>query len=744
VLQFLTYFPLIAMLSASAPSADSYDGVAIDLHLRAHTAQQRDWMSRMRAVAASTALAFSVVLLLAVSTTQSAQAQTFTTLASFDGTNGSASYAPLVQASIGKLYGTTNQGGSYGEGTVFEITPSGTLKALYSFCAQSGCPDGEDLVAGLIEDSNGILYGTTEHGGPNSWGTVFKITLAGALTTLDSFGVANGCASDPESPLVQATNGVLYGTTNCGGINGAGSVFSVTTGGSLNTTYSFCAGPSCGDPPINGDNNGFAPQAGLIQATDGNLYGTTVSGGVNAATSPNGGGTVFKITPNGGLTTLYSFCSLSNCTDGWGPVAGLVQGTDGNFYGTTVYNGYDSAGTVFKITPSGELTTLYTFCSQSDCADGSGPSAPLIQATDGNFYGTTSYGGNTSGGTATGWGTIFQITPSGILTTLYTFCSESTSESPCADGGRSFAALVQVTDGNFYGTTSTYGTDSSCYCGTVFSLSVGLGAFVKTLPTSGKAETAVKILGTDLTGATSVTFNGTAAAFTVVSSSEITTSVPAGATSGSVTVMTPGSTLISNVPFLIAGSPTSTSVTSSRNPSAFGQSVTFTATVSASSVTPAGTVTFKNGSVTLGTATLVGGVATLTTTTLSAGTHSITAVYNGVPDFSSSTSSALSQVVNPATSTVTLTSSLNPSTLGQSVTFTATVAPEFSGTPKGTVKFKNRNATLGSATLTDDVATLTTTALGVGTHSITAVYDGNASFSGSTSSVLAQVVNPAP
>jgi uncharacterized repeat protein (TIGR03803 family) len=689
MLRVVTHFCLIAVLSPSAPGANSYNGIAIDRRRKAHAAQQRDWMSRMRAVAASAALAFSAVLVLAVIATQSAQAQAtpqFTTLASFDGTNGSESNAPLVQASNGKLYGTTYAGGSYGQGTVFEITPSGTLTALYSFCAQSGCPDGEYVVAGLIEDSNGILYGTTEHGGPSSWGTVFKFTLGGVLTTLNSFGVMNGCASDPESPLVQATNGVLYGTTNCGGINGAGSVFSITTGGSLNQTlYSFCAGPSCGNPRINGDNNGFAPQAGLIQATDGDLYGTTVSGGVNA------------------------------------------------------YNGYNSAGTVFKITPRGELTTLYTFCSQSDCADGSGPSAPLIQGTDGNFYGTTSYAGNTSGGTATGWGTVFQITPSGTLTTLHTFCSESN----CTDGGRSFAALVQDTDGNFYGTTSVYGTDPS-HSGTVFSVSMGLAPFVKTLPTSGVVGAAVKILGTDLTGATGVTFNGTAAAFTVISSSEITTSVPTGATSGSVAVTTPGGTLTSNVPFVIAKSPTSTSVTSSLNPSAVGQSVTFTATVSSSSVTPAGTVTFKNGSATLGTATLVAGAATLTTTTLSAGTNSITAVYNAVPDFSSSTSSILSQVVNPATSTVTLASSLNPSTQGQSVTFTATVAPEFSGTPKGAVTFKSGSGTLGYATLTGGVATFTTTALGVGTTSIKAVYHGNASFSGSTSSVLRQVVNPPP
>jgi hypothetical protein len=184
-------------------------------------------------------------------------------------------------------------------------------------------------------------------------------------------------------------------------------------------------------------------------------------------------------------------------------------------------------------------------------------------------------------------------------------------------------------------------------------------------------------------------------------------------------------------------------VTSSLNPSAVGQSVTFTATVSAASGTPDGEVTFKNGSANLGTVTLVEGVATFTTSDLKAGTNPITAEYHGNSKFLGTTSPVLNQVVDQATSTVTLSSSLNPSTYGQPVTLTATVAGEFGGTPKGKVKFMNGGAILGTSTLTGGVATLITATLSVGTMSITAQYDGNSSFSGSTSSALSQVVNQA-
>ena len=461
---------------------------------------------------------------------------TLTTLYSFcpqsDCTDGAYPGA-LVQAANGDFFGTTPSGGTNSYGTVFKITPSGTLTTLYSFCSQTNCADGDAPQAGLlVQAANEDLYGTTLSGGASpgpygfGGGTVFKITPSGTLTTLYSFCSQSGCTDGggPEAGLVQATNGDLYGTTWGGGVNGQGTVFKITQGGTLTTLYSFCSQTNCAD--------GRGPVAGLVQAANGDLYGTTGQDGAN------GGGTIFKITPSGTLTTLYSFCPKSGCTDTY-PSAGLVQAANGDLYGTTLQGGARLyGGTVFKITPSGTLTPLYRFCSQTNCPDGASPVAGLVQATNGEFYGTTENGG------ANGGGTIFKITPSGSLTTLYSFCSQS----GCTDGNYPIAGLVQDTHGDFYGTTSGGGSNNY---GTVFRLSVGLGPFVKPRPPFGKVGATVKILGTDLTGATSVSFNGTAAVFTVVSSSEITTTVPAGASSGEVQVVTPSGTLSSNASFRV-------------------------------------------------------------------------------------------------------------------------------------------------------------------------------------------------
>jgi len=239
-----------------------------------------------------------------------------------------------------------------------------------------------------------------------------------------------------------------------------------------------------------------------------------------------------------GLFTVHNF----DGTDGSEPAQGLVQGADGNLYGATQYGGVYppscpvpyGCGTVFKLTPSGKSTTLYSFCSQSGCADGIDPYG-LTQGTDGNFYGTTSTGGS-------GSGTVFSITPSGKLTTLATL--EGTNGADPYLGG-----LVQDTNGRFYGTTLQGG--ASGY-GTVFGFAVaGLGPFVETRPASGKVGTTVRILGTNLSGATGVTFNGTAATFKVDSGSLISTTVPVGATAGAVQVTTPQGTLSSNVVFRV-------------------------------------------------------------------------------------------------------------------------------------------------------------------------------------------------
>jgi uncharacterized repeat protein (TIGR03803 family) len=467
-------------------------------------------------------------------------AQTVTTLFSFGETNGAQPLAGLVQGTDGYLYGTTQLGGincaPNGCGTVFKVSPGGTLKTLYSFCAFYQCLDGATPLAGLVQTASNEFYGTTIVGGSSSYcpnspyspgcGTIFKITPQGALTVLYNFCSQSGCADGayPFAGLVQATNGDLYGTTDFGGANNAGTIFKITASGSLTTLYSFCSITGCAD--------GAFPQAGLVQAANGDLYGTTTSGGANAT------GTVFKATLSGALTTLYSFCAQSGCTDGSYPHAGLVQAANEELYGTTASGGASNQGTVFKIGTSGAFTTLHSFSG----VDGAGPMAALVQATNGNLYGTTSAGGDNNGNN----GTIFQITQGGTLTTVYNFCvllgCPALPDSP----------LVQDTNGNLYSTSLLGGTDQICSglgCGTVFSLSIGLGPFVRLQPVSGKVGSLIQILGTDLTGATAVSFNGTAAVFKTVSNTLIWADVPAGATSGKVQVTTPGGTLVSNVSF---------------------------------------------------------------------------------------------------------------------------------------------------------------------------------------------------
>jgi uncharacterized repeat protein (TIGR03803 family) len=380
-------------------------------------------------------------------------AQTVSTLFSFDGTDG---FGPngLIQATDGNFYGTTSGGGTSsnancyrGCGTVFKITPEGVLTTLHSF----NFDDGALPLAGLIQAVDGNFYGTTSIGGANTdcfggCGTVFKITPEGVLTTLHIFEFNEG--NGPQAALLQATDWNLYGTTNmggpfsqmCQGNARCGTVFKITTGGTLTTLHSFDG------------TDGSQPQGGLVQAPDGNFYGTTSGGGLG------GDGTVFEITPSGKLTTLHSF----EVTDGSEPQGGLIQATDGRFYGTTLGGGTNLDGTVFKINSAATLTTLHSF----ELNEGALPFAGLIQATDGNFYGTAWAGGSMRNCPYVGFGcgTIFEITPEGTLDRLYSFCQTS-----CVDGLAPTTALVQATDGNFYGTTSAGGAHGY---GTVFTFPV--------------------------------------------------------------------------------------------------------------------------------------------------------------------------------------------------------------------------------------------------------------------------------
>jgi uncharacterized repeat protein (TIGR03803 family) len=447
-----------------------------------------------------------------------------------NGTEGRQPIGPLVQGFDGGFYGATSGGGANNAGgTIFKLTTSPKkLTTLYSFCPNTNCTTGIGPT-GVIQATDGNFYGTTESGGISNskcyvstgCGMIFKITSNGALTTLYEFCLKTNCTdgSDPQGRLVQATDGNFYGTTMFGGTNnsgycapyGCGTIFKISPKGALTTLYSFCPASSCFD--------GEFPTAALVQGTDGNLYGTTSY-------------TIFKITRQGAFTVLYTFCSQFNCADGGSSTAPLLQAADGAFYGTAQEGGANKGGVVFKITASGAYTTLYSFCPQNGCPDGKKPLTELIQATDGNFYGTTSLGG------ANGSGTIFKITPGGTLTTLASFSSGVVSYPRW---------MFQATSGVFYPTSYEISEDP----GRIYELSEGLGPFVETVPTSGKVGARVKVLGTDLTGTTAVTFNGIAATFTVVSASEITTTVPTGATTGTVEVTTPTGTLSSNVEFRV-------------------------------------------------------------------------------------------------------------------------------------------------------------------------------------------------
>jgi uncharacterized repeat protein (TIGR03803 family) len=284
----------------------------------------------------------------------------------------------------------------------------------------------------LIQGTNGLLYGTTYYDGPHSWGTVFSLTPDGVFTTLASFSETNG--ANPSGPLVQGADGGFYGATFWGGTESAGTIFAMTADGALTTLYS-----------LNGDSDGSSPTGALAQGADGNFYGTANSAGAN------GYGCVFRVSPDGAFTNLYSF---SGGVDGYSPTAGLAAGSDGNFYGLTFNGGTRGLGNIFRITPGGVLTTVYSFTGGTD---GSAPTGPLVRGSDGNFYGAASQGGLGTRGTA------FRFTPAGTLTTLHAFPNLAMQ-----DGIYPLGGIIQSSDGNLYGTTSA---DYKGGYGTLFQLS---------------------------------------------------------------------------------------------------------------------------------------------------------------------------------------------------------------------------------------------------------------------------------
>ncbi|MGO8696665.1 MAG: beta strand repeat-containing protein [Limisphaerales bacterium] len=348
--------------------------------------------------------------------------------------------AGLIQGGDGNFYGTIvglDNLGSFNSaaGAVFKITPTGNLTNLYSFGYDNG---GADPQAGLVQGKDGSFYGTTSEGGTGNAGTVFKINASGNFANLYSFTNGNDGAN-PEGSLVQGSDGYLCGTTHGGGAAGYGTVFKISTNGLFTNLYSFA------NIATTTSTDGADPEAGLVVGRDGNFYGTTYDGGYYFA------GNVFRITPKGVLTSLYSFFGYD---DGANPQAGLVQGRDGNFYGTTSGGGSGSAGTVFRVSAGGQFRSLYSF---TNGADGASPQSGLVQGSDGDFYGTAYSGGSN------GVGTVFKLSSSGLFSILYSFTGDN-------DGSFPEAALIQASDGCFYGTASQGGSNGF---GTVFKISAG-------------------------------------------------------------------------------------------------------------------------------------------------------------------------------------------------------------------------------------------------------------------------------
>jgi uncharacterized repeat protein (TIGR03803 family) len=348
----------------------------------------------------------------------------FASLYSFTGGSDGANPNGLVMATNGLLYGSAILGGSSNAGTLFRITTNGVLTTLHTFSGR----DGGTPRAGLIQARDGYFYGTTSSGGQNSAGTVFRMFFNGGFVTLHTFGFNDGASS--MARLTQATDGNLYGTTSSGGSNGYGTVFKMTPNGGLTSLHAF-----------SGDADGSIPLAGVTQGNDGNFFGVVRNGG-----GPHGG-KAFKISATGAFTVLAEFGG----TNGLSPRGGLVQAPDGNFYGTTYHGGALGRGTVFRITPAGLLTTIHSFNGEGD---GYWPLATLVEGHDGYLYGATSFGGKGFNGSEfSGQGTLFRISPKGQLTTLVYFDG--------FNGANPDAPLVQAPDGSYYGTTLNGGANGN-------------------------------------------------------------------------------------------------------------------------------------------------------------------------------------------------------------------------------------------------------------------------------------------
>ena len=457
-----------------------------------------------------------------------AQAQTITTLYNFGGVNGdpTLTFGTMAQGRDGQFYGISQAGpigGTTNNGVVYKISSAGVVTDLHTVTTSEG-----QTCNGLTLGSDGNFYGTCHDGGANSIGTLFKVTPTGTLTVLHNFGSGtDGCR--PLAAPIQGIDGNFYGTTTFCGVNNYGTAYKFTPAGAYTQLYSFKGPPT--DTALPG---------GLVQGSDGNFWGMG-----NGWIISNGG--VFKMTPAGKETLVYSFSS----TEDGNPYDSLVQGSDGNYYGTTYGGGGTFEGSVFKLTPKGVETVLYKFPNQTQ---GAFPRLPLTQGPDGLLYGIAT---NCSGGGCAQAG-IFDISTTGAYSNLYLY--------PILNGNNNelpYSPLLLSTDGKFYSATEQGGTHFS---GSFYSLSTTYAPFVSLVTLrSGKLGTQVGILGQGFSSSSVVKFGGTSATTTALTGSTfILATVPTGAHTGTVTVTTGATTLTSPKTFKIL--PAITSFTPAAGP----------------------------------------------------------------------------------------------------------------------------------------------------------------------------------
>jgi len=707
-------------------------------------------MSRIRFCALVLALGFTALASLLMPVCASAQTATYSVVTSFtDNSAGGYPDTSLIQAANGDFYGVDGFGGTNGTGVVYSMTPSGALAGFYNPCSTCVTPE-----APLIQGGDGNFYGVTNTGGTGSFGTVFKLTPSGTYSVIYNFTDGTD-GSYVSGPLVQGSDGNLYGEATQGGLsggcpnefgaNGCGTIFQISLpAGKFKVIYTFQGSSADSGYPANG----------LVQGSDGNFYGVTSS-------------TVFKVTTGGTLSTLATSNFQSQGAYLNGP---LVEGTDGSFYGTAQESGSDGNGIIFKVSSSGTYTILYTF---TGGADGGLPLDPLYEGTDGNFYGTNSVGGDGNCAEGFGCGVLFQITPAGKYTVLYTF-------SPEADGVLGGPTVIQGSNGSLYGTTGRGGTSTNCNgsdCGVVFEATVSPAmappVVLKFSSSSVAANTAVT-LSYQVNNAITITSqqcyafvqggSADAGKWTGKQTGTYSSSTHAYTGSASITptaagtytyALTCGGTVSGFATLTVTAgggkSNSTTALTATPNPATVGQSVTLKATVTGSKGTPTGTVTFYYGTLAISGAVTLNssGLASTTASTngLPPGTYGITADYAGSSTYNTSKSSALNVTLNKAPTVTTLTASPTSVTPPGNVTLTATVKRSTSGasgTPTGSVTFyaDGSDALATVKVNSSGVATITASSKGypAGKYPITAKYLGDSSDATSTSSSVTVTV----